>query len=79
MIRVRIMVLNTTFTIPGVPNSFGGWNDKDLHISLVNVRFNNVSVKPVASFRGNGTNIAIWIACPKPGTGFPTSYVVVFI
>ena len=35
--------------------------------------------KCVASFGGNGTNIAIWIACPKPGTGFPTSYVVVFI
>ena len=24
IIRVRAMVLNTTFTIPGVPNSFGG-------------------------------------------------------
>jgi hypothetical protein len=43
------MVLNTTFTIPGVPNSFGGWNDKDLHIALVNVRFNNISAKPCQS------------------------------
>jgi hypothetical protein len=40
------MVLNTTFTIPGVTNSFGGYNDKYLHITLVNVRFNNISVKP---------------------------------
>ena len=40
------MVLNTTFTIPGVPNSFGGYNDKYLHIALANVRFNNISVKP---------------------------------
>ena len=38
------MVLNTTFTIPGVPNSCGGYNDKDLHITLVSVRFNNISV-----------------------------------
>jgi hypothetical protein len=38
-----------------------------------------VKTNVVASFRGNGTNIAIWIACPKPGTGFPTSYVVDFI
>ena len=43
------MVLNITFTIPGVPNSFSGWNDKDLHIALVNVRFNNISIKPCQS------------------------------
>jgi hypothetical protein len=46
IIRVRVMVLNTTFTITGVPNSFGGYNDNYLHIALANVRFNNISVKP---------------------------------
>jgi hypothetical protein len=46
IIRVRVMVPNTTFTIPSVPNCFGGYNDKYLHITLVNVRFNNISVKP---------------------------------